>query len=140
MAYGPAELIVVKFPGNQFKGEIAPALGDLIDSGTIRLIDLLFLMKEADGSITYLEAGEVFPDGPLAGLVAESDSGLISDEDVEDIAPEIEPNSSAAVMLFEHLWAAEFTQAIRNAGGVLVYDERIPAAVVEEVSRMAIEG
>jgi hypothetical protein len=140
MAYGPAELIVVKFPGNQFKGEIAPALGDLIDSGTIRLIDLLFLMKDADGGVTFLEAGEVFPDGPLAGIVAEGDAGLISDEDVEDIAPELEPNSSAAVLLFEHLWAAEFTQALRNAGGVLVYDERIPAAVVEEVSRLAAEA
>jgi uncharacterized membrane protein len=140
MAYGPAELIVVRFPGNQFKGEIAPALGDLIDSGTIRLIDLLFLMKDADGSVTFLEAGEVFPDGPLDGIVAESDAGLISDEDVEDIAPELEPNSSAAVMLFEHLWAAEFTQALRNAGGELVYDERIPAAVVEEVSRLAAEA
>lgn len=140
MAYGPAELIVVRFPGNQFKGEIAPALGDLIDSGTIRLIDLLFLMKDADGAVTFLEAGEVFPDGPLAGVVAESDAGLISDEDVEDIGPELEPNSSAAVMLFEHLWAAEFTQALRNAGGELVYDERIPAAVVEEVSRLAAEA
>ena len=140
MAYGPAELIVVKFPGNQFKGEIAPALGDLIDSGTIRLIDLLFLMKETDGTVTFLEAGEVFPDGPLSGVVGETDSGLISDEDVEDIAPELEPGSSAAVLLFEHLWAAGFTQAIRNAGGVLVYDERIPAAVVEEVSRAAAEA
>ncbi|MFO7532383.1 MAG: DUF6325 family protein [Candidatus Limnocylindrales bacterium] len=135
MAYGPAELIVVKFPGNQFRGEIAPALGDLIDAGTIRLIDLLFVMKDTDGSVTYLEAGEVFPDGPLAGVLAESDDGFISDEDVDDIAPEIEPGSSAAVMLFEHLWAAEFTQAIRNAGGELIYNERIPAAVVEEVAR-----
>jgi uncharacterized membrane protein len=135
MAYGPAELIVVKFPGNQFRGEIAPALGDLIDAGTIRLIDLLFVMKDTDGSVTYLEAGEVFPDGPLAGVLAESDDGFISDEDVDDIAPEVEPGSSAAVMLFEHLWAAEFTQAIRNAGGELIYNERIPAAVVEEVAR-----
>jgi uncharacterized membrane protein len=135
MAYGPAELIVVKFPGNQFRGEIAPALGDLIDAGTIRLIDLLFVMKDTDGSVTYLEAGEVFPDGPLAGVLAESDDGFISDEDVDDIAPEVEPGSSAAVMLFEHLWAAEFTQAIRNAGGELIYNERMPAAVVEEVAR-----
>lgn len=134
MAYGPAELIVVKFPGNQFRGEILPALTDLIDTGTIRLIDLLFLMKETDGSVTYLEAGEVFPDGPVAGILAEADAGLISEEDVDDIAPEIEPGSSAAVLLFEHLWAAEFTQAIRNAGGELIYDERIPAAVVEEVA------
>ena len=135
MAYGPAELIVVRFPGNQFKGEIVPALADLMDSGTIRLIDLLFVMKDKSGGVTFLEAVEVFPDGPLAGIVAESDSGFITDEDVDDIAPELEPNSSAAVLLFEHLWAAEFTQALRNAGGELIYDERIPAAIVEEASR-----
>ena len=135
MAYAPAELIVVKFPGNRFRGEIAPALGELIDTGTIRLIDLLFVMKDTDGSVSYLEAGEVFPDGPLAAVVAEGADGLISDEDVNAIAPELEPGSSAAVMLFEHLWAAEFTQAIRDAGGELIYDERIPASVVEEVAR-----
>lgn len=138
MAYGPAELIVVKFPGNQFRGEIVPALADLVESETIRLIDLLFVIKDADGNVASVEATEAFPDGPLLGVVAENSRGLISDEDVEDVAPELDPNSSAALLLFEHLWAAEFTSAVRNAGGELIYDERVPADVVEEVSRAAV--
>lgn len=135
MAYGPAELIVVKFPGNEFRGEIIPALAELVEGGTIRLIDLLFVHKDRDGKVAFLEAGELFPDGPLVGMVA--DSGLLSDDDVDDVQAALEPNSSAGMLLFEHIWAAPFTQAIRNAGGELIYDERIPAAVVEEVALLA---
>jgi hypothetical protein len=138
MTYGPAELIVVKFPGNQFRGEIAPALAELVGNQTIRLIDLLFLIKDADGAVAAVEATEAFPDGPLLGVVAESSPGLISGEDVEDIAPELEPNSSAAVLLFEHRWAAGFASTVRDAGGELIYDERISSDIVEEVSRAAV--
>jgi uncharacterized membrane protein len=133
VAYGPAELIVVKFPGDQFRGEIVPALVDLVDSGTIRLIDLLFVRRDPDGTTTFLEASEAFPDGPLSGIAG--DAGLLSDEDVDDVAAALEPGSSAGMLLFEHVWAAPFTDAVRRAGGELVYDERIPAAVVEEVAR-----
>jgi uncharacterized membrane protein len=134
MAYGPAELIVVKFPGNEFRGEIIPALADLVDSGTIRLIDLLFVLKDTDGSIVTLEANEIDA-MPNDMTPSGGEGGLMSDEDVEDVASALEPGSSAGLLLFEHLWAAEFTQALRNAGGELIYNERIPAAVVEEVER-----
>jgi uncharacterized membrane protein len=133
MAYGPAELIVVKFPGNQFRGEIVPALADLVENGTIRLIDLLFVRRDLDGTTTFLEASEVFPDGPLSAIAG--DAGLLSDEDVDDVSAALEPGSSAGMLLFEHVWAAPFAEAIRRAGGELVYDERIPAAVVEQVAR-----
>ncbi len=132
MAYGPAELIVVKFPGNQFRGEIIPALADLVETGTIRLIDLLFVMKDEDGSITTLEAETITETEAQLGDIV-GDSGLMSDEDVELVAEELEPGSSAGLLLFEHAWAATFTQALRDAGGELIYDERIPAAVVEDV-------
>ena len=134
MAYGPAELLVIKFPGNQFKGDILPALADLVESGTIRLIDMLAVIKDGDGSVTYLEASEAFPDGPVTGSIG--DAELLSSEDVDEIAEELEPNSSAAMLLFEHLWAVTFTQALRDAGGQLIYNERIPAAAVEEVERL----
>ena len=133
MAYGPAELIVVKFPGNKFKGDILPALADLVESRTIRLIDMLVVIKEGDGAVTYLEAKEAFPDGPVTGTIG--DAELLGADDVDAIADELEPNSTAALLLFEHLWAATFTQALRDAGGQLVMQERIPAAVVEEVER-----
>jgi len=131
MAYGPAELIVVKFPGNQFRGDILPALADLIESRTIRLIDMLAVIKDVDGSVTTLEASEVFPDGPVTASI--SDARLLGSDDVDDIAAELESNSSAALLLFEHLWAATFTQALREAGGVLIMQERIPAAAVEAI-------
>jgi uncharacterized membrane protein len=133
MAYGPAELIVIKFPGNQFKGEILPALADLVETRTIRLIDLLVVIKDTDGSVIYLDAKEAFPDGPVLGSIGEAE--LLGSDDVDAIAEQLEPNSSAGLLLFEHLWASAFTQALRDAGGQLIMQERIPAAVVEEVER-----
>lgn len=133
MAYGPAELLVIKFPGNQFNGEILPSLADLIESGTIRLIDLLAVIKDGAGQVTVLEAKEAFPDGPISTLVG--DANLLGSDDVDAIAEELEPNSSAAMLLFEHLWAVSFVQALRNSGGELIMQERIPAAAVEEVER-----
>lgn len=133
MAFGPAELIVVKFPGNKFRGEILPALADLVETRTIRLIDLLVVVKDTDGSVIYLDAQEAFPDGPVLGTVGEAE--LLGSDDVDAVAEMLEPNSSAGLLLFEHLWAATFTQALRDAGGELVMQERIPAAAVEEVER-----
>jgi len=131
MAYGPAEILVIKFPGNQFRGEILPALADLVESKTIRLIDLLAVIKDANGGITVLEAKEAFPDGPVKALVG--DANLLGSDDVDAIAEELESNSSAAMLLFEHLWAVTFTQAVRDAGGQLIMQERIPAAALEEI-------
>jgi len=131
MAYGPAELLVIKFPGNQFRGDILPALADLVESRTIRLIDMLVVIKDADGTVTYLEAKEAFPDGPVTGVIG--DAGLLGSDDVDDVGVQLEPNSSAGLLLFEHIWAATFTQAVRDAGGQLIMQERIPAAAVEEI-------
>jgi hypothetical protein len=131
VAYGPAELLVVKFPGNRFRGEILPALADLVESRTIRLIDLLVVVKDADEAVTVLEAKEAFPDGPIDVLVDEA--RLLGSDDVDAIAEQLEADSSAAILLFEHLWAVTFVQALRDAGGELIMQERIPAAAVEEV-------
>jgi hypothetical protein len=94
---------------------------------------MLVVLKDGDGTVTYLEAKEAFPDGPVMGSIGDAD--LLGADDVDAIADELEPNSSAGMLLFEHLWAAGFTQAVRDAGGELIMDERIPAAVVEEVER-----
>lgn len=133
MAYGPAELLVVKFPGNRFSGEILPELAELVQSRTIRLIDLLVVIKESDAQVTVLEAKEAFPDGPVDVLI--DDARLLGSDDVDAIAEQLEPNSTAAILLFEHLWAVTFVKALRDAGGELVMQERISAAVVEEVER-----
>ncbi len=133
VAYGPAELLVVRFPGNRFRGEILPALADLVESRTIRLIDLLVVIKDAGDMVTVLEAKEAFPDGPIGVLVDEA--RLLGSDDVDAIAEQLEPDSSAAILLFEHLWAVTFVQALRDAGGELIVQERIPAAAVEEIER-----
>lgn len=132
MAVGPCDLIVVKFPGNQFKGEIAPALANLVDKGTIKIIDILFAIKDEKGDLTVLELKDVDGDGVADVAAFVEVDGAIGPEDVDLAADVLEPNSSALLLLFENTWAAEVTQAMRNADGELLLMERIPAAVVEQ--------
>ncbi len=134
MAYGPVEMLVVKFPGNQFTGELAPALQDLVDSGQIRVIDLLFVLKDSDGAVLVYELNAwgdevtaIFEPMVLA------DDELLSQEDAESVGVLLEPNSSAAMLLFENTWAAQFAQALRNANGEVIINSRIPNYVIEEL-------
>jgi len=131
VAVGPCDLIVVKFPGNKFRGEIAPAIGRLVDAGTIRLLDALFAIKDENGDVAILEIKDVDGDGVADNVAIAEIDGAIGPDDVDDAAQLLEPNSSALLLLFENTWAAEVTQALRNADGELLYMERIPAAVVE---------
>lgn len=141
MSIGPIEMLVVKFPGNQFSGEIVPALEELVDNGTIRIVDLVFILKEADGSVDALEytdlEGEVHD---LLAPVAQDLTGLLTDDDVMQIAELLEPNSSAALMLFENVWATRFRDAVANAAGEVILSERIPRNVVQEVLDMQAEA
>jgi Family of unknown function (DUF6325) len=128
---GPVEYIVVGFPGNQFKGEIAPALGDLVDAGTIRIIDIAFAGKNEDGDLVAFELSELDPDvqKALEELGAEP-SGLFNEEDLLAVAETLPINSSAAVLAWENLWAKGVAGAIRDAGGELYDYDRIPHEVV----------
>jgi uncharacterized membrane protein len=134
MDIGPVEILVVGFPGNQFTGEIAPALEDLVQSGLIRVIDLVFVTKDADGTVVGIELSDV-DEGTSSAFQPhiEEPSGLLSDEDIEDLGAELEPNSSAAILLFEHLWATRFRDAVVNSGGQLVASIRIPKEAIDEV-------
>lgn len=136
MPLGPVELLMVSFPGNQFKGEIAPALRDLEDSGTIRVIDLLFIEKGPDGAVGFVELDSLDEAtyAALKPLVSEV-SGLISEEDAMAVAADLPPNSSVVALLFENTWAKRFVDAIDRAHGHLELIERIPRAVVEEALR-----
>jgi len=128
---GPVEYMIVAFPGNKFRGEIAPALADLVESGTIRIIDLAFVGKDADGDIVAFELSDLDPDvqesidslGPETG-------GLLNEEDLMAAAEELDPNTSAALLVWEDVWAARVAQAIRNADGVVLDIERVPHDVV----------
>lgn len=134
---GPVELLVVRFPGNQFTGDIVPALEELMQSGTIQVLDILFITKDRDGDVQAAEISELVTSNGNASLVVEGLSDLLTEEDVEDFGALLEPNSSAAMMLFENTWASRFTDALRKAKGEVLINERIPRSVVEEVTAAA---
>jgi len=138
---GPVEYLVVEFPGNKFTGEIVPALKELTKNGTIHIIDLLFIKKDAQGDVIAVElnnlpAAEAAPFDDLDGEI----DGLLNEEDLQIIAGKLRPNSSAALLVFEHAWATRLRDAVVNSGGRLVDNERIPAAVVEAAMQAALGG
>jgi uncharacterized membrane protein len=135
MALGPIEVLMVGFPGNQFNGEILPELERLTTSDTIAIVDGLLLHKDADGEVTFTEFEDISANddaAALAGLLDQVES-LISDEDVEEMAAGLEPNSSAAILVFEHTWAKPLRDAIVESGGVLAANFRVPGLVVDEL-------
>jgi uncharacterized membrane protein len=134
MAIGPVEILVIGFPGNQFNGEVAPALADLVQSGLIRVIDLVFVTKDAAGDVVGIELSDVDESVSAAFQPhVEEPSGLLADEDIEDLGADLEPNSSAAILLFEHVWATKFRDAVVDSGGELLASIRIPKEVIDEV-------
>jgi hypothetical protein len=132
MGIGPVEYMILAFPGNRFKGEIVPALAELVDSGTIRVIDLAFVIKDADGDVATLEMADLDSEVYQAFDALTSETlGLLNEEDLRAAAEELEPNSSAALLVWEDLWAAKFADAVRNADGVVLDLERVPYEVVQ---------
>jgi hypothetical protein len=134
MALGPIELLVVKFPGNQFRGEIIPALQELVEGRIIRIVDILFLHKDGDGRLTVLEINDL--EAEVFGLfdpIVSDVTKLLSNEDAAQLGNTLENDSSAALMLFENTWATRFVDALRNAQGELVMSERIPRVVIDEL-------
>jgi uncharacterized membrane protein len=130
---GPVEYVVIGFPGNRFKGEIVPALAELVDNDVIRIIDVAFIKKDADRNITMFEYDTL--DDVLAFGFADVDGeagGVLNDEDLELAAETLEPDSSAALIVWEHRWAARVAQAIRDAGGRIIAGERVPDEIVEQ--------
>jgi hypothetical protein len=134
MDIGPVEILVVGFPGNEFTGEIAPALEELVADGMIRVIDLVFVTKNAAGDVVGVELSDL-DEATSAEFRphVEEPSGMLSDEDIEDLGADLPPDSSAAILLFEHVWATRFRDAVLGSGGELIASIRIPKEVVDEV-------
>ena len=132
MDIGPVDVLEVAFPGNEFVGEILPALEQLIASGTIRVLDLLFAYKTADGEVGSVElAGITQQYGPLfASVDGEVPGGLLDVEDVEALGDDLQPNSSIALIVWENTWAAPFLAALEGSGAVLLDQSRIPREAV----------
>ena len=131
MDIGPLEYIVVGFPGNQFNGEIAPELAKLIESGTVRILDLVFVGKDDDGEILSFEFDQLDELEAFASIEGEI-GGVLSDEDIAYVGAQLEPGSSAALLVWEDLWAAPFASAVLRSGGVVLEGGRIPHELAVE--------
>ncbi len=128
---GPVDWIVVEFPEPKFHGTIAPVLQDLVDRELIRVLDLIFLTRDLDGGFEAFEAADMDDSdiGELRSFETEL-AMLLSEQDVTDLVETLEPGSSAAVLVWENLWAAPFGSAVRHAGGHLAASGRIPVQAV----------
>ena len=126
-ALGPISYLVVEFPGSKMTGEGFPILLDLVDRGLIRILDLVFATRGADGSFGLVELKDLDRDGTFDLAVFEGvSSGLIGSEDLADAAAVIEPGSSAAILIFENSWATNLVHALRGGGAELVAAGYIP--------------
>ncbi len=131
MDIGPVEYLILGFPGNMFTGQIVPELAKLVDSGLVRIIDLTFITKDAAGHVDVVEYDAIEELAAFAGLDAEV-GGILTDEDVAYAAQALEPNSSAALLVWEDTWATPFAVAVRNANGVILEGARIPREIIEQ--------
>lgn len=124
---GPIGYLIVEYPGNKMTGNAFVELLNLVDRGLVRVLDLRFVMRAEDGSLTVMELSDLDADGQFDfGLFAGASSGLLDESDLKEAANAIEPNSAAAIMVYENRWAAPFAQALREAGANLVSAGFIP--------------
>ena len=130
METGPIDYLVIEFPGNRMTGEGWPLLVDLVDRGIIRVLDLMFIRKDEDGSVTGLSIQDLGDAGVDLTLFEGASSGLLGDDDLAEAATAIEPGCSAGVLLYENVWAAPFAAAMRRSGGQLVAFGRIPVQAI----------
>ncbi len=135
MALGPIEVIVIGFPGNRFNGEIIPELERLVENDTISIIDGVAVVKGSDGEVEFVEFEQDDSNEDAQRLAQLFDRGhaLVSDDDVDQLADGLDPNSSAAILVFEHTWAKPLRDSIVASGGVLAADFRVPGPAVSEL-------
>jgi len=130
MDLGPVEYLMLTFPGNKFNGQISKALGDLVESGTIRILDLTFIIKHPDGTTAAFEYDELEEVVGFDDIDGHAD-GLLRAEDLEMAAEALTPDSSALLMVWEDLWASDFQAAVIACGGEVITGERVPREIVQ---------
>jgi len=134
MSVGPVDVYIFGFPGNKFTGRIAPAILEQVENGTIRVLDLEFVMKDADGVVTTLQVQDLDAEtgAEFVGLEI-TRPGALGPEDAEEISEDLLPNSSALLIAVENLWAAQLVDALQAADAVVIDYVRIPVDVVQAV-------
>lgn len=135
MAEGPVDLLVVRFPENNFTGQIVAELKNLVSAGTVNVLDLMFVTRDANGTVDVVELTDIedvvaVQFGEFVGDI----DGLLAGADAEAIGARLPPNCSAAMLLYEHAWARDFSAAVRNADGEVLVHERIPRALFQAMS------
>ena len=139
MDVGPVDLVIFEFPGNRFNGDVLPALRDLVSQEAVRILDLLFVTKDADGEVSSLDARALALEpgvdlGELGGILG---GEVLDVEDALEIGASLAPSTSAAMIVFENTWAARFASAVSASGGRVVDSARIPAPVVRSMMASA---
>ena len=141
MSIGPVELVVLRFRGNDFTGEILPAIQEVVDAGILRIIDVLLAIRVGDDPVRVLEMAELEDEilrrfEPVVTDVTE----LLTEDDARHLSADLGPDSSAVLLLFEHAWAERIADAVAASGGEVIVSERIPRAVVEQLAAEVAAG
>ena len=131
MQTGPVDVYIIGFPGNKFTGRIAPAIRELVENGTIRILDLLFVMKDADGAVMTIAIEDLDQDGAAFAEIEITEPGSLNEEDADEVSDDLPANSSALLLAFENVWARKVVSAFEAADAVLIDSIRIPAEVVK---------
>jgi hypothetical protein len=131
MEVGPVDVYIIGFPGNKFNGRVAPAILELVENGTIRIVDLLFVSKDAEGVTTVIQAEDLDAEGAGFLEIDVTQPGALNEEDAEEVSDDLPANSSAMLIAFENVWARKVVDALQDADAVLIDSIRIPVDVVQ---------
>ena len=131
MEVGPVDVYIIGFPGNKFNGRVAPAILELVENGTIRILDLLFVSKDAEGVTTVIQAEDLDAEGAGFLAIDVTQPGALNEEDAEEVSDDLPANSSAMLIAFENVWARKVVDALQDADAVLIDSIRIPVDVVQ---------
>ena len=131
MEVGPVDVYIIGFPGNKFNGRVAPALLELVENGTIRILDLLFVSKDAEGVTTVIQAEDLDEEGAGFLEIDVTQPGALNEEDAEEVSDDLPANSSALLVAFENVWARKLVDALQDADAVVIDSIRIPVDVVQ---------
>ena len=133
MPLGPVDVYIIGFPGNNFRGEIVPAILEQVEKGVIRVVDLLFVAKDLEGNVAVLQIEDLGPEGAAFAEVEVMQSDALNEEDADEVAEDIPAGSSALLIAYENTWMQDLVLAFARADAVVIDQIRIPAIVVNEV-------